>query len=113
LDVTKHDPRTWGTTGIWVVEPRDEAIARTPAFGQRFFQAAFREFTAVADRVYFLRWSEQPEDVYAVFDVPAGGAGVQIDPALEYIIVWVPADRRSTAIGVPIRYHPQWLISDD
>jgi hypothetical protein len=88
LGATEHDPRGWGTTGAWAVESRDEALARTPAFGRRFFQAVFREFPEVAAGACFLRWSEQPEDVYAVFDLHAGGAGVQVDPALEYIIVW-------------------------
>ena len=88
MGAAEHDPRGWGTTGTWVVESRDDAMARTPAFGQRFFRAVFHEFAAVAAGACFLRWSEQPEDVYAVFDRHAGGAGVQIDPALEYIIVW-------------------------
>jgi hypothetical protein len=87
VGVAEHDPRRWDRAGSWAVESRDAALARTPEFGRRFFQAAFAE-SAAATGACFLRWSEQPGDVYAVFDLPEGGAGVQIDPDLEYIIVW-------------------------
>ncbi|WP_148087945.1 hypothetical protein [Gemmata obscuriglobus] len=88
MDIPEHDPRSRCVAGTWVVEPQNDALTRTPAFGQRFFRAAFSEFAAVAAGVRFLRWSLQPEHVYAVFDLHRGGAGVQIDPDLEYIIVW-------------------------
>jgi len=88
LGVVDHDPSRWDRAGTWTVESREVALARTPEFGRRFFQSFFDEFTETAAGVRFLRWSEQPEDVYAVFDLPGGGAGIQIDPALEYIIVW-------------------------
>lgn len=88
MGAIEYDPRRWTGTGPWSVEPRDAALARTPSFGRRFFQAVFIEFAELADEACFLRWSEQPEDVYAVFELPGGGAGIQIDPDLEYIIVW-------------------------
>lgn len=87
MGVAEHDPRRWDRTGSWTVESRDVALARTSEFGRRFFHAVFAECAEAAE-VRFLRWSEQPGDVYAVFDLPEGGAGVQIDPDLEYIIVW-------------------------
>jgi hypothetical protein len=85
----EHDPRRWDRAGSWAVESRDAALARAPEFGRRFFDAIFAEFAEAAG-TSFLRWSEQPEDVYAVLHLPEGGAGVQIDPDLEYIIVWGP-----------------------
>jgi hypothetical protein len=88
MDLPEFDPRHWTRTGRWAIEPREEAFARTPEFGRRFFEAVFSEFAGLSDSACFLRWSEQPKDVYAVFDRPDGGAGVQIDPVLEYIIVW-------------------------
>ena len=87
MDVVEHDPSRWDRAGTWAVESRDAALARAPEFGRRFFQAVFVEFPETAG-ARFLRWSEQPGDVYAVFDLPEGGAGVQADPDLDYIIVW-------------------------
>jgi len=88
MEVSEPDPRHWGMPGTWTEESVATALARTPEFGKRFFDAVFREFPAVAAGVKFLRWSEQPDDLYAVFTWPGVGAGAQIDPALEYIIVW-------------------------
>lgn len=88
MDETEYDPRRWNVAGKWAVETRDEALARALAFGRAFFTSVFAEFPALAEAVCFLRWSEQQEDVYAVFEGPAGGFGVQIDPHLEYIVVW-------------------------
>jgi len=87
MGVVEHDPSRWDRSGTWAVESRDTALARTPESGRRFFQAVFDEFPEAAG-ARFLRWSEQPGDVYAVFDLLEGGAGVQVDPDLEYIIVW-------------------------
>jgi len=75
-------------SGTWTAELAVDALARTPPFGRRFFAAVFGELPALAAGAAFLRWSEQPGDVYAVLDWPGGQAGVQIDPDLEYIIVW-------------------------
>ena len=88
MGVAEHDPRRWGVSGTWADEPVADALARAPLFGQRFFTAVFAEFPALATGASFLRWSEQPDDVYAVFGWPGGEAGSQIDPDLEYIIVW-------------------------
>lgn len=88
MAVVEHDPRRWNVSGTWANEPEADALARTPPFGRRFFATVFAEFPALAAGVSFLRWSVQPNHVYAVFDWPGGGAGVQIDPDLEYIIVW-------------------------
>jgi hypothetical protein len=87
MGVADHDPRRWGGSGTWADEPAADALARTPPFGRRFFAAVFAEFPALAAGATFLRWSAQPGDVYAVLGWPGGGAGVQIDPDLEYIIV--------------------------
>ena len=88
MGATEHDPRRWGASGTWTVEPAADAVARMPPFGRRFFAAVFEEFPALAAGTTFLRWSEQTDDVYAVFAWSGGGSGAQIDPALEYIIVW-------------------------
>jgi hypothetical protein len=50
----------------------------------------FGQFPALATNVVFVRWSKQPEDIWAFFDVTGGGFGVQVDPGLEYLIVWAP-----------------------
>ena len=88
MAVAEHDPRRWSKSGTWADEPAADALARTPPFGQRFFSAVFAEFPALAAGTSFLQWSVQPGDVYAVLCWPGGGAGVQIDPDLEYVIVW-------------------------
>lgn len=88
MAIAVHDPRQWGVSGIWADEQYEDAISRTPPFGQRFFSILFKEQSYLRLCVRFMRWSVQPDDVYAVFDIPGGGAGVQIDSCLEYIIVW-------------------------
>jgi hypothetical protein len=65
-----------------------DAVARAPSFGQRFFASVFAEFPALSGSTIFLRWSVQPDDVYASFDWPGGVCWAQIDPGLEYVIVW-------------------------
>ena len=88
-----HDPRRGTTGGAWTEEARGEAQARAPEFGRRFFDEAFARFPAAAGATAFLRWSTQPDDVYAVVDLPDHGFTVQIDPALEYVIVWTATTR--------------------
>lgn len=87
MGVVEHDPSRWDLAGTWTVESRDAALARTPEFGRRFFQAVFDEFPEMGG-ARFLQWSVQPGDVYAVFDLSEGGVGAQVDPDLEFIIVW-------------------------
>jgi hypothetical protein len=97
MSLPAHDPRGWAAAGTWSDERRDDALARTPPFGRRLFAALFGQRPDLRPRARFLRWSMQPDDVYAVFDWPGGGAGVQLDAALEYVIVW-------GADGVPTEY---------
>jgi hypothetical protein len=87
MEFARHDPRSYTRSGCWVVESAATAFARLPPFGLRFFEALSRDFTTIATVSCFLRWSEQPDDVYAVIDLPCGGFGIQIDPHLEYIIL--------------------------
>ncbi|MEG5036055.1 hypothetical protein [Microcoleus sp. AT3-D2] len=85
----EHDPRCGRETqGLWYSQPQDIALADTPEFSQRFFAEMFKEFPTLATNVVFLRWSVQPDHLYAIFNFSSGGFGVQIDPGLEYIIVW-------------------------
>jgi carbonic anhydrase len=92
-----HDPRLATATGIWTVEARGVALSRAPDFGRRFFARLFERFPDLQQAVGFLRWSEQPRDVYAVFDPvrrgPGVGFSVQVDPDLEYLIVWSAEER--------------------
>jgi chromate transporter len=37
VSIAAHDPRRWGITGMWSVERGEDALARIPPFGQRFF----------------------------------------------------------------------------
>jgi hypothetical protein len=87
MEFAQYDPRSYKTSGSWTVESEAAAFARVPPFGLRFFQSLSRDFSAMVAVEYFLRWSEQPEDVYAVVGLPSGGFSVQIDPVLEYIIL--------------------------
>ncbi len=98
MGIAEHDPRRWNSAGTWTVESSDAALARTPEFGRRFFEVVYGEITEAAG-AYFPRWSEQPDDVYAVFDLREVGAGVQIDPAVEYIIAWERTGRRIRRLG--------------
>jgi hypothetical protein len=88
----EHDPRAGTSTGDWAEEAREEALARAPGFGRRFFAGLADRFPAVNATAVFLRWSVQPQDVYAVVGLPSGGFGVQIDPDLEYVIVRTAAE---------------------
>lgn len=81
------DPRRWAPHGEWIPEGEAEAAARMPGFARDFFARLFAEFPLLRGGVAFLRWSEQPEDVYAFFDRPPGFT-IQIDPHLEYVIVF-------------------------
>lgn len=85
---TDIHPHSWDRPGSWAVESAEDALDRTPPFGRRFLAAIFASFPELEVAAEFLRWSEQPEDVYAAFEQPGVGFGVQIDPALEYIIIW-------------------------
>jgi hypothetical protein len=70
------------------VESQDAALARASDFGRRFFSEVFGLFPTLAADALFLRWSMQPDDVYAVFERYGGGFGVQVDPDLQYLIIW-------------------------
>ena len=86
------DPRRWAPHGEWVPEGEADAATRMPGFARDFFARLFDEFPALRGGVVFLRWSAQPDDVYAAFDRPPGLA-VLIDPHLEYVIVMGPDSR--------------------
>jgi hypothetical protein len=107
--IPRFDPRSWATGGDWSLEAPQEALNRLPDFGQEFFRRLFAEFPSLRGEGVFLRWSSQPDDVYAVFDRSAGGLCIQIDPDLGYIIViassgsgehgdWVGDDRVQEAL---------------
>jgi hypothetical protein len=89
----RWDPRATSTGGDWTREAREEALARAPGFGRRFFAELAARFPQAWDALAFLRWSVQPEDVYAVVDLPDGGFAVQVDPDLQYLIVWTVSER--------------------
>jgi hypothetical protein len=57
-----------------------------PAFARDFFARLFAEYPPLEGEAVYLRWSVQPDDVYAFFDRSPGFA-VQIDPHLEYVVV--------------------------
>jgi hypothetical protein len=87
------DPRAVSAGGAWAEEAREEALARAPEFGRRFFVELAARFPAAGASVRFMRWSAQPRDVYAVAASPDGGFVVQVDPDLEYLVVWSAAER--------------------
>ncbi|MCT7952987.1 hypothetical protein NG798_24620 [Ancylothrix sp. C2] len=87
------DPRHWNyeaESSKWWTEPLDIALTGSPAYCQRFFAELFNEFPVLVENAVFLRWSFQPEWIYAVFNVSDNGFGVQIDTDNEYIVVWGP-----------------------
>ena len=57
----EHDPRYFAreTKGQWCSDPQDIALARAPAFAQRFFAEVFNEFPELAAGVVFLRLFSQ------------------------------------------------------
>ena len=87
MQAASPDPRCWGPPDSWSVESELDALGRIPAFGQRFFAVAFREFPTLAAVTHFIRRADQPEDVYAILDYPQG-VGIQIDPDLDLIVIW-------------------------
>lgn len=82
------DPRKRWAHGRWGVESFESALLRLPPFGKRFFELLFEEFPQSKSELRFLSWSVQPEDIYAIDESRIGGFGVQVDPSLEYLIVW-------------------------
>jgi hypothetical protein len=76
-----------GADRAWTAESRDDALARAPEFGRRFFAGLFGRFPETAAATTFRRWSVQPEDVYGLVRVGGLEFTVQIDPDLEYVIV--------------------------
>ena len=96
------DPRRQIGRGDWTVEGYKEAIDRTPGFGRDFFARLFAEFPSLKEEAVFLRWSEQPGDVYALFG-RAGGFYVLIDADLGYVIV---------VSGSGTGEHGDWGVND-
>ena len=93
------DPARWAPHGDWTPEGDRGATDRMPEFARDFFARLRDEFPSLRDGVVFLRWSVQPADVYAFFDRSPGFV-VQIDPHLEYIIVFGAAGgRRARRLG--------------
>src|SRR4051812_26512432 len=103
------DPGRWAPQGQWTPEGDKEAVARMPAFARDFFGRLLAEFPTLGEGAFFLRWSVQPDDVYAFFDTKPGFVA-QIDPHLGYIVViagsgsiehgdWGGNDRVQDAIG--------------
>jgi len=77
----------------------ENALARTPPCGIRFFDRLFAEYPDIKVRLVFLRhrnryhaevdfFSEWEDDVIAILDRSPKGIGMQIDPQLSYIIIW-------------------------
>jgi len=80
------DPRRWAPHGEWSPESQATASERLPAFARNFFHRLYNEFPDLATVTTYLRWSLQPGDVYAFFDLSPGFV-TQIDPDLGYIVV--------------------------
>lgn len=81
------DPRYWAPRGEWTPEGERAATDRMLAFARDFFDRLLAEYPALRGVTAFLRWSEQPDDVYAFFDRSPGFV-VQIDPHLEYVVIF-------------------------
>lgn len=92
---SNYDPRHWNyeaESSEWWTEPLDIALSGSAAYCQRFFAELFSEFPVLMENAVVLRWSFQPEWIYAVFNVSDSGFGLQIDTDNEYkyIVVWGP-----------------------
>jgi hypothetical protein len=96
------DPRRRLGGGDWAAEGWKEAIDRSPEFGRDFFARLFAEFPSLKEEAVFLRRSEQPGDVYALFG-RAGGFYVLIDADLEYLII---------VSGSGTGEHGDWGVND-
>ena len=81
------NPVRWAPHGEWMPEGEREAADRMPELARDFFARLHDEYPSLRGGFVFLRWSVQPDDVYAFFD-RTPGCVVQIDPHLEYIIVF-------------------------
>lgn len=97
IDLTLNQPDEWSP------EKSEAALERSPEIGRTFFERLGQLYPRVAERLIFLRWREQAGDVYAVYDAEPG-FGVQIDPDMDYIIVWD---------GVTQGEYAQWRPEDD
>jgi hypothetical protein len=77
-----------GEPDEWSRETPSCALERTTSNGRLLFEQLWQQFPQVKDEVIFLKWSKQLDDVYAVRDVAKGGFVIQVDPDLDYLIVW-------------------------
>lgn len=82
---------------------RGDASVRPGAHPGHWTRVLRAAYPLEADALVFLRWQGQPDDVYAVYDADPGFA-VQIDPDLDYIIIWGGSARGEYA---------EWLPGDD
>lgn len=87
-NATINPTLTIGNCEDWSNESLDVAMARNTSKGRTLFEKLWQDFPQIKEEIIFLKWSVQPDDVYAVRDVVSGGFVVQIDPALDLIIVW-------------------------
>lgn len=79
---------TIGSSEDWSEESFDSALSRNTTMGRMLFDELWQHFPQVREEIIFLQWSMQPDDVYAVRDVIDGGFVVQLDAAIDLIIVW-------------------------
>ena len=98
IDPTKSNPHQWSE------EPIESALERSSSLGRAFFERLWRHYPALRTSMRFLRWEQQSKDVYAIHDVADNGFGIQIDLALDLIIVW-----DDEGIGE----YGKWLPKDD
>ena len=98
IDPTRVCPHQWSK------EPIESALERSTELSREFFEMLWQHYPKLKADLHFLHWTEQPEDIYAVYDVSQNGFGVQIDPHLDLIIIW---DEHYTV------EYGRWTLKDD
>jgi hypothetical protein len=84
------DPRNWNPARLegWTVVSPDVGLPTGGAFGSELFIELLRHSPELREELVCFRYSAQPEDTVAVFDRTSRAFGIQVDPLMEYIIVF-------------------------
>ena len=82
------DPRERADEAAWSIESHAQLPAHLDALSGRFLGMLFMRFPALLNDAVFMRYTQQPEDVWVLIDREHAGFGIQIDPVLDVIVVW-------------------------
>lgn len=91
-DVKNHqiDPRRFSHAkpDDWSIIDPSDGLPADGDFGYDFFTKLLSKHMDLRDDMVCFRYAAQPEDTWVIFDRQQSPFGVQLDPALDYIIIF-------------------------